>query len=618
MDYFANQPRFNSLSLTDLLKARDQFHPHLLHKANVVGTAVGRYLIRKDDPYPKRDDEQQQPRKQKKKKQPRTLENSEVREYSWPAVLVFVSKWADDKEFGPDGDFTPADYVPKTIYLEDGQSVPICIVQAPLVEAAPPSVAIEDLMFPDMKVSGGYPVISRVQEVDHVASLGCMVTDGHRYYALTNRHVTGRPGEKLYTRIRGEEVFIGTSSDKQLGRLPFEKVYQSWPGRHIYVNADVGLIEIEDQRMWSPAVFGVGQLGPLADLSVYNLTLSLIGCPVRAYGCASGRLSGRIAAFFYRYKSIGGFEYVADFLIGARGDEPLLTRPGDSGTLWMVETDDVRRDLMPIAVQWGGAVFSTDTTRLPFALATNLSTVCRELEVDLFRSRDLASFEYWESVGHYTIASFACAQVSDAKLKDLMVLNRRRISFDPDAIDASVNDVTVPGFVPLANVPDKVWKKQFNAEKVPYGRKGNENPSHYADIDFEDDNGKTLADLTPTVASLDPQTWRAYYKSIGWNAVSQRGMLPFRVWQIYKKMVEFVQAKDVDRYVSAAASWPTTLATPANRCTGLISPTATLSATATEPRPPLNSATARVMAAASTALMKAICSTFTLTTSYRV
>ncbi|HEY0097438.1 MAG TPA: hypothetical protein VGB76_00675, partial [Pyrinomonadaceae bacterium] len=328
--------------------------------------------------------------------------------------------------------------------------------------------------------------------------------------------------------------------------------YQSWPGRRIYVNADAGLIEIEDQKMWSPAVFGVGQLGPLADLSVYNLTLSLIGCPVRAYGCASGRLSGRIAAFFYRYKSIGGFEYVADFLIGSRGDRPLLTRPGDSGTVWVVETDDVRRDLMPIAVQWGGAVFSADTTRLPFALATNLSTICRELEVDLFRSRSLASFEYWESVGHYSIASFACAQVGDKSLRDLMILNRRRISFDPDAIDTSVNDVTVPGFVPLANVPDKVWKKSFDEKKAPYGRKGNENPNHYADIDYPDADGNTLDDLTPTVAFLDPQTWRNYYKSIGWNSVSQRGLLPFRVRQIYKKMVEFVQAKDVVQYVAAA------------------------------------------------------------------
>ena len=55
MDYLGSKPRFDSLSLADLLRAREQFHAHLLHKANVVGTAIGRYLIR-SDPYPKRDD----------------------------------------------------------------------------------------------------------------------------------------------------------------------------------------------------------------------------------------------------------------------------------------------------------------------------------------------------------------------------------------------------------------------------------------------------------------------------------------------------------------------------------------------------------------------------------
>jgi hypothetical protein len=34
--------QFTALSLTDLLAARDSFHVHLMHKAHVVGTAVGR------------------------------------------------------------------------------------------------------------------------------------------------------------------------------------------------------------------------------------------------------------------------------------------------------------------------------------------------------------------------------------------------------------------------------------------------------------------------------------------------------------------------------------------------------------------------------------------------
>ena len=46
MDILSPTIDFSTLSLLDLVRARDQFHPHLMHKANVVGTAIGRYLIR--------------------------------------------------------------------------------------------------------------------------------------------------------------------------------------------------------------------------------------------------------------------------------------------------------------------------------------------------------------------------------------------------------------------------------------------------------------------------------------------------------------------------------------------------------------------------------------------
>ena len=551
MDYLANQPRFNTLSLPDLLRARDQFHAHLLHKANVIGTGIGRYLIRKTDPYPG-GPEPPAPIGPKPKKPPRTIENSEVRDYSWPAILVFVSKWVDEEEFGSANEFALADFVPRQIYLDDGRSVPVCTVLAPVVEEAPEPISPADLDLTSSQLAGGYPVLTRVQGAEHFGTIGCLLTDGHKIYGLTSRHVTGEPSETLMTRAGGKELFVGTSSAKQLGRMPFERLYENWPGKHLYVNLDVGLFELSDQTKWSPSVYGIGRLGPLADLSVYNLSLNLIGCPVRAFGCASGRrLLGAIAALFYRYKSVGGLEYVADFLIGSRDDEPLLTQPGDSGMIWVIESDDVQRDLMPVAVQWGGTVFAGEAAQLPFALATNLSSVCRELEVDLFRARRLAMFEYWGAVGHYTIGSLACDQVSNSRLKTLMVKNRVRISFEISKITPAIDKVTVPGFVPLADVPDKVWKKP-HATATPYGRRGLENPNHYADMDFKPAGGKSLDELTPTAAALQPATWRQYYKSVGWNAVSQRGLLPFRVWQIYQRMVDFVAARDVANYVAAA------------------------------------------------------------------
>jgi hypothetical protein len=546
MDFLAGEFDFNLLSLEDLLRARDAFHPHLMHKANVVGTAIGRYLIRKSDPYP--------PARvsETERRPPRTLENSEVREYSWPCVLVFVAQWAEKHEFGGSGPYSAVDFVPKTIYMPDGRKVPICVVEAPLVNTIPPPVDEPDLSAEtDRRLSGGYSVSTTVQAVPHVASIGCLVTDGHSTFILTSRHVAGEPGGVVKASVGGREVVLGTVSKKQIGVLPFERLYEAWPGKHLVVNVDVGLIEVPDVNEWSASIYRIGQLGPLADLSIFNLSLNAIGCPVRASGGVSGLLEGRVAALFYRYKAVGGREYVADFLIGSRDDTPLGTHPGDSGSIWVIDSDDAPERNMPLAIQWGGAVFGNAYVRWPFALATNLSNVCRELNIEILRSSHLMQFEYWGAVGHYTIGSLACGQASDARLKTFLLANQDRISFAPSHINKTVNDVSVPGFVQLADVPDKVWKI-LKSPKAPYGRKGNENPNHYADIDLERNGQHSLDAQTPNAAALSPDTWRAYYHAVGFTTVSQRGLLPFRVWQIYKALEQFVRDKDMVSYITAA------------------------------------------------------------------
>jgi hypothetical protein len=62
-------------------------------------------------------------------------------------------------------------------------------------------------------------------------------------------------------------------------------------------------------------------MGRMVDLSVNTISLALIGRHVRGTGAASGAMSGEIAALFYRYNTNGGFEYVADLLIGPRAGE---------------------------------------------------------------------------------------------------------------------------------------------------------------------------------------------------------------------------------------------------------------------------------------------------------
>jgi hypothetical protein len=83
----------------------------------------------------------------------------------------------------------------------------------------------------------------------------------------------------------------------------------------------------------------------------------------------------------------------------------------------------------------------------------------------------------------WAVASWSCrcTQATDARLQQLLLKNQARISFKPDDIDTTVNDVSLPGFVELNDVPDKVWKVK-KSPQTPYGRKGPENPNHYADI----------------------------------------------------------------------------------------------------------------------------------------
>ncbi len=106
--YLEQGKTYQSLSVRDLLEARDAYHVFLTRKTNVVGTAIGKYRVRK---------------KGVTAKAPRTLENSEVQAYSWPCVLVFVDNWVDDADFGKETGPSRNDYLPRrSISLMAGKS----------------------------------------------------------------------------------------------------------------------------------------------------------------------------------------------------------------------------------------------------------------------------------------------------------------------------------------------------------------------------------------------------------------------------------------------------------------------------------------------------------------
>lgn len=126
---------------------------------------------------------------------------------------------------------------------------------------------------------------------------------------------------------------------------------------------------------------------------------------------------------------------------------------------------------------------------MSFALATSLSTICRELDVEVVRGWNIGLSEYWGKIGHYKIAAKACELVSNAKLKLLMKLNRDVIAFDDETLRLGKRlAIDTSRFVPLADVPDFVWRTIRRKDEA----------NHFADMDeigkgeFE---GRTLLQL---------------------------------------------------------------------------------------------------------------------------
>jgi len=540
---------YSSLSVKDLLEAREAYHVHLAHLDNVVGTAIGRRRMRIGEA--RRPELRADSRRGRARK---TLTNTAVPRWSPPCVLVFVDRWIPSDGFVRN----PDQAVPRLLYMPDGRVVPTCVIY--VEKSAERDRPLTNLTFPKSLLGGGFPILTEVQGEQRVGSFGCLVTGGAQVFGLTNRHVAGPPGQRVATLVNGERYEIGASSPRQLGTLPFSQAYPGWPGTRVVSNLDAGLVMLDSVTDWTAQIYGVGTMGRLADLSTDTFTLDLIGRPVRAFGGASGEMTGEIQGLFYRYDSIGGQDFVADLLIGPRaGATGVPTRPGDSGTVWFIDEDG--RDgaptsgrnasLRPIALQWGGQRFidGVSEATFQFALATCLSTVCRELEVAVLRDWNIGHSDYWGKTGHYKVGAKACELLSDKKLSKLMMANQGNIGYGDDDLAAgrmaNMNDA---GFVPLADVPDLVWRTIRKMDAA----------NHFADMDEEGKGrfaGKTMFELWRAGRCNTPADWSEFYDVLGRTIPDkQRGALPFRVWQSYAAMVALVHAGDVAGYVAAAGT----------------------------------------------------------------
>jgi len=562
----SDESDFAHLSLKNLIDARELFHIHLMRHPNVVATAIGRYRIRKGDSWPN----------DKKKHHgtgERRLDNSEVRPYSWPCILVFVSEWQDPKEF----ESRPEALVPSTVFMPDGSKVPICVIEAPK-ESTTPIEAPNKIFHPLNNIGPGSPLIATVQGQKYLATIACLVSDGHKFYALTNRHVTGEEGEPVSAIVAQTEDRIGESAAKQLTRIPFSSLYPNFSVSDTFVNLDVGLVEIDDISRWTTVVKDLGVVGPVADYSGTRLSLSLVGCNVRGIGAASGTMLGEIQGLFYRYKTAGGFEFVTDLLIGPRtqgsaskeAPPKFATLPGDSGALWLLEPVSNKNSgkkhqptsdqFLPLAMQWGRNMLDSATKAPPqsFALATLLSRTCAMLEVDIVRDWNVDQPDTWGALGHFSIASRTLVALSGRfpKLKTLMENNLEIISHDEAALKkGDFKGMGSEPFVPMADVPDFFWKPRV--AKQGFARPS-EGSNHFADMDQPDPQGKTLLDLTKVKANIDPNVWEKFYDSVTDILTDEkikedrRGLLPFRVWQIFDEMCDFAKNGEAEKFVCAA------------------------------------------------------------------
>ncbi|AMN40936.1 hypothetical protein [Rhodoplanes sp. Z2-YC6860] len=600
---FKSSRNFASLSLKDLIEARDLFHYHLLNKKNVVATALGLYRIRIHDPWPSEGDPDPQPARTHTR---RTLTNSQVRPYSWPCVYVFVSSWEEEHTLA---NANPSDVVPKTLYLPDGRSVPVCVIEARKQDFAKDLMVRADSRVPRNLLGPGTPIVNRdAQGMERVGTAGCVVRDGESYYLLTNRHVVGAPGTPISALQGNREPEIGIAAHKSLTRKDFKTVYPHFQSTEQHLLMDVGLVAVDDILAWKTEVPGIAPIGPVVDLYDNSLSLNLITMKVVGQSAISGLIRGEIHGLFYRYKALGGAEYVSDFLIGPESQEALrpdnkrrrVHQPqpdrtfaihhGDSGTVLYIEhketgkpgsSDEGKTTYYPFAMLWGKEEFleGGKVQSHPYALATALSTALNILDLDYVRDVNLDQEYIWGWVGHYAIGralSLPVDRLKSNKLRDFIGKNIDLLAIQPDkALDNDPKVLTKGSdtvhFVPLADVPDNVWKGNVNFSLVDQGegekkkhkagpgsRGSADNKNHFADIDIVYKEQKTFLQLNfdDPDTYLNPPAWLQYFKTVEpkfahWQELLERsknkaepadgsahwGALPFRIKQIFDIMV---------------------------------------------------------------------------------
>jgi hypothetical protein len=251
-------------------------------------------------------------------------------------------------------------------------------------------------------------VLSTYQNIERLASLGCLVKDKAAVHALTSLRAVGSDGRKVATLIDGRLRPIGSSYVRHAGQFPFSRVYESLSEAQANLEFDAGMVRLDDLNAVTSQIFGIGEPGPAVELSPASTGLDLIGLPVKSSGCISGVISGKIDGLFYRYRTAEGQDTICELLIGPRNDSPdsdnaeRLAR-ADSGAVWLIEDLDRfgptlrrKRAPRPIACSLGAQRLESEVTS--FALAASFSTVTKLLDVAIVRDLNIGLPTHWTSV----------------------------------------------------------------------------------------------------------------------------------------------------------------------------------------------------------------------------
>ena len=172
-----------------------------------------------------------------------------MRPYSWPSVYVFVSDWEEEAKLA---EANASDVVPKTLYLPDGRTVPVCVIEARKQDFAKDLQVPADSRVPRNLLGPGTALVNRNgQGMERVGTAGCLVRDGESYYVLTNRHVVGAPGTPISALQGHREPEIGVTAHKNLTRKDFKAVYPNFhTEQHLLM--DVGLVAVDDVSRGKP------------------------------------------------------------------------------------------------------------------------------------------------------------------------------------------------------------------------------------------------------------------------------------------------------------------------------------------------------------------------------